>query len=78
MRRGKERRGCEQNDRGRTTLSHRQGGWRAVGRLGGDQVFMPWHGGYEPACIKGVDDLAETMTLATSVIAGKKRFVPDV
>jgi hypothetical protein len=40
-------------------------------------VYVPWPGGFEHACIKGVARLSETMTLATSVIADKKRFVPE-
>jgi hypothetical protein len=42
------------------------------------RVFMPWPGGFEHACIKSVDGLAGTMTLATSVIADKTRFVPEL
>jgi hypothetical protein len=41
------------------------------------RVFMPWQGGFEHACIKDIDGPGETMTLATSVIADKKRFVPE-
>ena len=41
------------------------------------RVYMPWHGGIEHACIKSVAGRSETMTLATSVIADKKRFVPE-
>jgi hypothetical protein len=41
------------------------------------RVYMPWYGGIEHACIKSVAGRAETMTLATSVIADKKRFVPE-
>jgi hypothetical protein len=41
------------------------------------RVFTPWHGGFEHACIKGVDGLGRTITLANSVIADKTRFVPE-
>ena len=41
------------------------------------RVYMPWYGGIEHACIKSVAGRSETMTLATSVIADKKRFVPE-
>jgi hypothetical protein len=40
-------------------------------------VYVPWQGGFEHACLKSVAGLSETMTLATSVIADKKRFVPE-
>jgi hypothetical protein len=40
-------------------------------------VYRPWHDGLEHACLKSVDGSAGTMTLATSVIADKKRFVRD-
>ena len=42
------------------------------------RVYMPWHGGIEHACIKSIAGRSETMTLATSVIADKKRFVLEV
>jgi hypothetical protein len=41
------------------------------------RVYMPWYGGIEHACIKSIAGRSETMTLATSVIADKNRFVPD-
>jgi hypothetical protein len=41
------------------------------------RVYMPWYGGIEHACIKSVAGRSETMTLAISVIADKKRFVPE-
>jgi hypothetical protein len=41
------------------------------------RVYMPWYGGFEHACIKSIAGRSETMTLATSVIADKKRFVPE-
>jgi len=43
--------------------------WRVV------RVYMPWPGGWEHACLKSVDDRAETMTLGTSVLADKTRFI---
>jgi hypothetical protein len=39
------------------------------------KVFMPWPGSLEHARLKSVIDHAETMTLATSVITDKTRFV---
>jgi hypothetical protein len=39
------------------------------------RVFM--RGGIEHACIKNLTGRPETMTLATSVIADKSRFVPE-
>jgi hypothetical protein len=42
------------------------------------RVFMPWYGGFEHACIKSIAGRSETMTLATSVIADKTRFLPEV
>jgi hypothetical protein len=39
---------------------------------------MPWYGGFEHACIKSITGRSETMTLATSVIADKTRFLPEV
>jgi hypothetical protein len=33
--------------------------------------------GFEHACLKSVDGSAETMTLAASVVADKKRFVRE-
>jgi hypothetical protein len=41
------------------------------------RVYMPWYGGIEHACIKSIVGRSETMTLATSVIADKSRFVPE-
>ena len=41
------------------------------------RVYMPWYGGIEHACIKSLAGRSETMTLATSVIADKKRFAPE-
>jgi hypothetical protein len=41
------------------------------------RVFLPWYGGIEHACIKIIASRSETMTLAASVIADKKRFVPE-
>lgn len=41
------------------------------------RVYTPWYGGLEHACIKSIAGRSETMTLATSVIADKKRFVPE-
>jgi hypothetical protein len=40
-------------------------------------VYMPPYGGIEHACIKSIAGRSETMTLATSVIADKSRFVPE-
>jgi hypothetical protein len=41
------------------------------------RVYMPWYGGLEHACLKSIAGLSETMTLATSVGADKKRFERD-
>jgi hypothetical protein len=41
------------------------------------KVYLPWEGGFEHACLKSVDGLSGTMTLATSVIADKTRFVRE-
>ena len=41
------------------------------------RIFTPWQGGFEHVCIKDVDGPGETMTLATSVIVDKRRFVPE-
>ncbi len=41
------------------------------------RVYVPWYGGVEHACIKSLAGRSETMTLATSVIADKKRFAPE-
>ena len=45
--------------------------WEVVG------IYRPWQGGFEHACLKSVDGSAETMTLATSVVTDKKRFVRE-
>jgi hypothetical protein len=42
------------------------------------KVYVPWHGGLEHACLKSVDGSAGAMTLASSVIAGRKRFLREV
>jgi hypothetical protein len=39
------------------------------------RTYTPWSGGFEHACLKSDDARAETMTLATSVVADKTRFV---
>jgi hypothetical protein len=41
------------------------------------EVYVPWEGGFEHARLKSVDGSAGTMTLATSVVADKKRFVRE-
>jgi hypothetical protein len=41
------------------------------------RIFRPWREGFEHACLKGVDGSTQTMTLATSVIADKKRFLRE-
>jgi hypothetical protein len=41
------------------------------------KVYLPWQGGFEHTCLRSVDDLSETMTLATSVIVDKRRFVRE-
>ena len=41
------------------------------------EVYVPWEGGFEHARLKGVDGSAGTMTLATSVVADKKRFMRE-
>jgi hypothetical protein len=41
------------------------------------RIYLPWPGGFEHACLKSVDGSAETMTLATSVVADKQRFVRE-
>jgi hypothetical protein len=43
--------------------------WQVVG------IYFPWPGGFQHARLKSVDDRAETMTLAVSVVADKTRFV---
>jgi hypothetical protein len=50
--------------------------------LGGGQDLPAWQGGFEHACLKhaclkSVDGSAGTMTLATSVVADKKRFMRE-
>jgi hypothetical protein len=40
-------------------------------------VYLPWQGGFEHACLKSIGGLSETMTLATSVITDKTRFVRE-
>jgi hypothetical protein len=42
------------------------------------KVYVPWQHGFEHVCLKSVDGSGGTMTLATSVITDKKRFVRDV
>ena len=39
------------------------------------KVYVPWQGGFEHACLKSTDGSGGTMTLATSVVADKRRFV---
>jgi hypothetical protein len=41
------------------------------------RIYRPWPGCFEHACLKSVDGSAGTMTLATSVVADKKRFVRE-
>jgi hypothetical protein len=41
------------------------------------RVYLPWDGGFEHACIKSIAGRSETVTLATSVIADRSRFVPE-
>jgi len=41
------------------------------------RIFRPWDGGIEHVCIKSIAGRSATMTLATSVIADKSRFVPE-
>jgi hypothetical protein len=41
------------------------------------RIYQPRQGGFEHACLKSVDGTAETMTLATSAIADKTRFVRE-
>jgi hypothetical protein len=42
------------------------------------EVYVPWEGGFEHARLKSVDSSAGTMTLASSVVADKSRFVRDI
>jgi hypothetical protein len=42
------------------------------------KVYVPWQNGIKHGCLKSVDGSGGTMTLATSVIADKKRFVRDL
>jgi hypothetical protein len=55
----------------RTAASSESAVWEVV------NVYIPWEGGFEHACLKSVDSSAGTMTLATSVIEDKTRFVPE-
>jgi hypothetical protein len=41
------------------------------------EVYVPWEGGFEHARLKSVDSSAGTMTLASSVVADKSRFVRE-
>jgi hypothetical protein len=41
------------------------------------RIYVPWKGGFEHACLKSVDGSAGRMTLATSVIVDKRRFVRE-
>jgi len=41
------------------------------------EVYVPWRGGFEHARLKSADGSAATMTLASSVVADKTRFVPE-
>ena len=41
------------------------------------EVYVPWEGGFEHARLKSIDGSAGTMTLATSVVADKKRFMRE-
>jgi hypothetical protein len=41
------------------------------------RIYRPWPGCLEHACLRSVDRSAGTMTLATSVVADTKRFVPE-
>jgi hypothetical protein len=43
--------------------------WQVVG------IYLPWHGGFQHARLKSVDERAEATTLAVSVVADKTRFV---
>jgi hypothetical protein len=38
-------------------------------------IYLPWRGGFEHARMKSKNDRAETMTLASSVVTDKARFV---
>jgi hypothetical protein len=42
------------------------------------KIYVPWQGGFKHACLKSADGSGGTMTLATSVVTDKKRFVRDV
>jgi hypothetical protein len=37
-------------------------------------IYMPWQSGFEHARLRSVDIRAETMTLASSVVADRARF----
>jgi hypothetical protein len=41
------------------------------------RVYRPWREGFDHACLKSVGGSAETMTLATSVVADKNRFARE-
>lgn len=41
------------------------------------RIYMPWPSGFEHGCLKSIGGSNETMTLATSVIGDKKRFVRE-
>jgi hypothetical protein len=43
--------------------------WQVVG------IYFPWPGGLQHARLKSVDERAETITLAVSVVADQTRFV---
>ena len=39
------------------------------------EIYRPWRDGFEHARLKSDNERAETMTLATSVVADKARFI---
>jgi hypothetical protein len=41
------------------------------------EVYVPWPGGFEHARLKCFDSSAGTMTLTSSVVADKARFLPE-
>ena len=41
------------------------------------RIYLPWQGGFEHACLKSVDGSNGRMTLATSVIVDKRRFMRE-
>jgi hypothetical protein len=56
--------------------------YRTAGAAGGPPpvwevvaVYMPWQSGFEHARLRRVDVRAETMTLASSVVADRARFI---